>query len=211
MPASVEFIASAARFDELVSDLGSVFRLSCRLPEQVFEEGFGGFGFFEFDDVMSERFWLTLVELSRRSSGAEIIMFVVEPDAKDYFRSHFGYYGAAQLPVDLDPRGYVELLELAPSGSPADAVCHNSRAMVFCSTSHEWGIWADRELGVGILASRGVVLIPTRDAELKRLRWFSLADALQDLMALAFEDQLVSPAIESRMTACYGLQEAPEA
>src|SRR5690606_31813151 len=79
--------------------LQSAVNLRCKLPENPFCGTGLTYRFDEFDWALSGVFWETVRLLSSHSSDNEVLMAVLEPDPESYFKSNFGHYGWACLPV----------------------------------------------------------------------------------------------------------------
>jgi len=175
-------------YDSIVKAANSVFDLDARLPARVFRHKARRIGFFEFDDVLDAAFWSTIQTIARGHEDEEVFLLVVEPDPVVYFRQHFHYYGAAQLPVDIVPEVYMETISAEPLESPADALLYNGQIMTFTGPSGGFGIWCERELEVGVIGLFDGRETGTPFELPSGMIWRSVEDAIQ-LMAPTFRDR----------------------
>jgi hypothetical protein len=81
---------------------------------------------------------------------------VLDPNPVEYFYKEFNYYNWMKLPVNLSPDEYLDVLELGPEESPADAVLYNSYTVIWLPPSMKWAIWGERSYGVCVLGIQDV-------------------------------------------------------
>jgi len=202
MAQMTSFVRDRIDFERSMERFRSMFLLKCRLPDQVFHPVPETFLFFEFDRLFAPEGWKTVRHLSKISEDQAVNLAVVEPDP-DYFSGHFGYFGLLHLSVDLDWDAAAQVFESAPPDSPADALIYNTRVIALCSDTPNWGMWCERQLGIGVIGIQrhdGEALLATPGL----LGFFTLEDALVDLVALNFAGQVTPPHIISRLRQNYG-------
>lgn len=197
------FIADEQSFARVVSILGSVFELSQNLPAQVFRAPLTQFRFLEFGQVMRPGFWTLLSGFAKLCEEREVAVAVLDPHMRSYFHTHFGYYGAIVLPTSASDAQYFDMLAAEPSGSPADAIIYNGRRLVFCGESSNWGIWADRHMGIGVLGVRGSLVPKLPESLAREFEWFTAEEAVEGLMALEWAAQEVPPEVAAALRRNY--------
>jgi len=140
-------------YDAQVNFLASAVDRRCKLPENPFFATGLTYQFDEFDWTMSGEFWETVRSLSRQSLDDELLMAVLDPDPVSYFKSHFGCYGWVRLPVAMTNHQYWELINKAPTDSPADSILGVAERIAWVPQSKKWCIWGERESGLCIIGS----------------------------------------------------------
>ncbi|MDG0875585.1 hypothetical protein L5D93_25445 [Paenibacillus thiaminolyticus] len=173
------------QFEEVAALAEDMVLCDSRMPDQVFRDCFNKFRFEEFDWAMSADFWPFLQEIADKSHDPYIVMGVIEPSPTDYFCKEFGCYNWFQLPVNMSGGDYWSVLELAPGGSPADALLFNSDVVVWLSPSKKWAIWGERTHGLCVLATR------TIDSFQVNHSWRSADEALQGIIPMHFSNGIV--------------------
>ncbi|MCG5026819.1 MULTISPECIES: hypothetical protein [Geobacillus] len=148
------FVREKREFYQLYRTVNDVFFLENRLPKQVFREPFRYFWFEEFDWTMDGDFWTVIQQLSKKMKDEYILTAVLDPHPVEYFYEEFGYYNWVKPPVHLTSDQYVNVLELGPKESPADAMLYNSYTVIWLPSSMKWAIWGDRNYGICILGLR---------------------------------------------------------
>ncbi|AST05460.1 hypothetical protein AF2641_00140 [Anoxybacillus flavithermus] len=150
------FVRDKKEFNKLIEMASDAFYLENRLPKQVFREQFNYFLFEEFDWAMDEDFWSTIQQLSKETKDDYVLTAVLDPNPVEYFYKEFNYYNWMKLPVNLSPDEYLDVLELGPEESPADAVLYNSYTVIWLPPSMKWAIWGERSYGVCVLGIQDV-------------------------------------------------------
>ncbi len=136
------------------------------LPNQIFGRDFSWFAFEEFDWAMSDEFWTALQEMACVSGDSSVLMAVLDPDPKSYFKNEFGYYNWAEIPVSSSKDDYWNVLNAHPESSLADSILFNSEKVVWLPRSGKWAVWGERSYGVCVLGSyEHVENGPWRDVE----------------------------------------------
>jgi len=156
------------------------------LPAQAFQDRYRSFYLFDFDEIFTSSLW-HLVEVLKKTFGDKsVAMLVHDPSPINYYYRHFRKYGALQFERDDTYVDFEHEVRAIPNGSRADALFHIANVLSFNGTSQEWGIWAERAVGVGIVATTTKINLdgigPT---------WFSVDEALNELIALNFKEQRV--------------------
>jgi hypothetical protein len=176
----------------------SVFRLDVDgLPHQVFSDDFTNYRFLEFDRMLFPDFWGMLFACADQAGDVDVSLIVHEPDPETYFFRHFGRYGALRFSRTTSAEDYSKALCNEPSQSSADAFLYVGSVFSFCGNSQRWAFWGERDLGVGVAATR-------RDARIEwpvipGITWFDVEGALSNLMALNFKDFAVPQEIALEM------------
>lgn len=179
-----DFLRDERDYDQAAHDIASSVYTDRRLPDQVFKVRSQHFRLFDFDEVFEQRFWELLVEVAVTHGDLQVTLGVVDPDPT-YFKRHFGYFGAAILSVTSLSAEYQSLFSREPDDSPADALRHNSNVIAFCSGSHRWAVWAQRDLGIGSV-TLGVSPNSSLSLNGGRIRLYSAEEALESLVAPNF-------------------------
>lgn len=147
-----KFIDSIDEFESIKNILDKIFISNSSLPNQVFHKDFKDYLFEEFDYTMTEYFWTKITELANTTNDDFIIMAVLNPSPLNYYFKEFGYFNCAKLKVDISSIQYMDVLNFSPEDSPADSIFINSYTVVWASPSMKWGIWAERDKGVCVVA-----------------------------------------------------------
>jgi hypothetical protein len=192
---SSHLVQSPEEYAESMRVLGTGMLTGNRLPARVFG-GERRFRVGEFDDLMGEPLWEVVRAAARAAGDERIIAAILEP-SPEYFHRHFGYYGVLALDTGDPAEAYLELLDTEPPDSPADGFIYNSEVIAVCGPSRRWQLWAQRSLGVAILATE-----PGLALEETEMRWFSAADALA-LIAQNFLHKRLPPEIAEAFTRNY--------
>ncbi|MEO6982416.1 MAG: hypothetical protein ABI072_04810 [Edaphobacter sp.] len=184
MTNTIALLRTESDYKSAAHDIASCVHTDRRLPDQVFKVVSQHFGLFDFDEIFEERFWGFLLKIAASYDDRQVTLEVVEPEAS-YFKQHFGYFGAAVLDVMTGPAEYQRLFTHEPDNSPADALRHSVNAISFCSPSHQWAVWAQRDIGVGsVVVADGSGLASHVNGS--RIRLFSADEALESLVAPNF-------------------------
>lgn len=153
MSSPISFLSRETEFECWRRLVAGVLNDEIRLPASPFTKRFRRYSFEEFDWLLSADCWPVLANLAKASGDTNILMAVLEPDPVRYFRTEFGIYNWAVLPIDAQKDAYWTFLNLAPDGSPADSVLANSETVLWMPPSQKWVIWGERSLGLCVLAS----------------------------------------------------------
>lgn len=78
-------------------------------------------------------------------------MAVLNPEPLNYYFKEFGYFNWCKIPVGLRQEQYEEILNLEPTGSPADSLQINSNLIVWASPTGKWAIWCDRGFETSVI------------------------------------------------------------
>jgi hypothetical protein len=158
------FVVSLAEYKKLHTELCEIFQPDQSLPALVFEQGFDEFRFIEFDRMLSPAFWSTLEASATLFGDDLILMGLRKPDPIEYYYAHFGRCGIIKLRPGETADTYSECLFDVPNSSPADALQHITSIGCWWGNTQDWGIWGERDVGIGILAhrsSRDIGLLPS--------------------------------------------------
>lgn len=177
----------------------SVFTLGARLPEQVFSRPAVRYRFTEFDMVFSDECWYSLRRLAEASGDAVVRGAVLEPP-EAYYRG-VGVLTRREVSMK-SPTEYLEWLHDIPQEFSADALVYTAEVVVFQPPSAAWGVWAQRNMEVAVLAIFDESVEQTGDPE--PLAWFSVSEALHHIIALRYENQEVPPSLAAKMVENYG-------
>jgi hypothetical protein len=181
------FVREKKEFNKLIGIASDTFYIENRLPEQVFREQFNYFLFEEFDWAMDKDFWCTIQQLSKETKDDYVLTAVLDPNPVEYFYKEFNYYNWMKLPVNLSPDEYLDVLELGPEESPADAVLYNSYTVIWLPPSMKWAIWGERSYGVCVLGLQDV----NNSADLLPIlkSWRSIDETVLSWVGLNFVNQ----------------------
>ncbi|MBS2773238.1 hypothetical protein KFV09_17300 [Anoxybacillus rupiensis] len=181
------FVREKKEFNKLIGMASNTFYIENRLPKQVFREQFNNFLFEEFDWTMDKDFWRTIEQLSRQTKDNYVLTAVLDPNPVEYFYKEFNYYNWMKLPVNLSPDEYLDVLELGPEESPADAVLYNSYTVIWLPPSMKWAIWGERSYGVCVLGLQDV----NNSADLLPIlkNWRSIDETVLSWVGLNFVNQ----------------------
>lgn len=144
-----KFLSSPSKFEQWRGYLQRSVRADKRLPDQVFQAGFGKFLFGEFRTVLNADFGPQIRELAQLSKDSEILMAVLIPDPIKHHEA-YGTYNWVELSVAEFVAEYAEALDFKPNGNIADAVIHVASVVVWLPKSLSWVIWGERGRGVYI-------------------------------------------------------------
>ncbi|GGJ65704.1 hypothetical protein GGR02_000606 [Anoxybacillus voinovskiensis] len=181
------FVREKKEFNKLIGIASDTFYIENRLPKQVFREQFNYFLFEEFDWAMDKDFWSIIQQLSKETKDDYVLAAVLDPNPVEYFYKEFNYYNWMKLPVNLSPDEYLDVLELGPEESPADAVLYNSYTVIWLPPSMKWAIWGERSYGVCILGFQDV----NNSADLLPIlkNWRSIDETVLSWVGLNFVNQ----------------------
>lgn len=147
-----KFIDNMREFENLKNLINTIFISNSSLPNQVFHKEFTNYLFKEFDFIMTDEFWSGIRELANKTNDDFIIMAVLDPDPITYYFKEFGYFNWVKLEISITPDQYLDILNFSPEDSSADSIFVNSYTVVWASPSMKWGIWAEREKEVCVIA-----------------------------------------------------------
>jgi hypothetical protein len=189
MMTTIPFIADPSEYASLQARAADVFCLdSPGLPEQVFVEGFGNFRFIEFDVLLFREFWHALTACAENCGDQDVSVIVHEPHPETYYFANFGRYGALRFQRDATAADYKKAFLFEPEGSSADALQYVAGVISWCGTSRNWGLWGERDLGVGIAASRDPEMSWPK---VQGVTWHDFDTALSNLIAPNFENDVI--------------------
>ena len=194
----VQFITSEEDYLLLRDRSSKIFTNTPQgLPSNIFLEGFASYRFVEFDIMLFAEFWHVVAGCAERCGDSEVDILVFDPDPVAYYYENFGYYAAVRFGLHTSAvLQYKEVFLAEPSTSPADALQYRIKTCAWFGSSSLWGFWADRDLGIGVAA--------TRDSRmswpnLPNIHWFDLNDALSTLIAPNFEDGVIPKTISEEL------------
>lgn len=202
MTSTSPFITVAEDYAALREWVSDVFRLGGGgLPDQVFANGFTNFRFLEFDVMLFSDFWNVLAACAVRCGDRDVSVMVHEPDPESYYFANFRRYGALRFDRDASADDYKKAFLREPEGSPADAFQYVASVVSWCGSSREWGFWGERDLGVGVAATRNMDMSwPSIDG----VRWFDADGALSSLIAPNFENEVIPQEFAAKLTSNFG-------
>ncbi len=148
----MRFVTSPDSYSRIRRQLDRHLLLEAALPGAVLRHRPRTHTFFEFDEVFRESFWDVMYILAAQSGDDTVVFSVIDPDPEEYFYREFGYFPAAEAPVGFDTSRIIDVLCSAPDDSPADSLMHNSHTIAIASSFGGMVAWADRSLGLGLLA-----------------------------------------------------------
>jgi len=129
-------------------NLDELFIAENTFPERQFKTKYSFFSYLSFDNIFSEDFIESLLSFVMNSDDTVINAVVIEPDCVDYYLKHFGIYGAFELGVESSAEEYLEIINVDPGNSPADAFIHRADRIVFFPRKGGWVLYGDRELEI---------------------------------------------------------------
>lgn len=196
------FVSSADDYAQLLDRASDVFLLDRGgLPGQVFARGFSKFCFLEFDVLLFRDFWKVLSTCAEICGDDDVSLIVHEPDPEAYYFENFRRYGALRFERNASAGDYKEAFLIEPEGSPADALQYVSSVISWCGSSRQWGFWGERDLGVGIAATRSAEITwPS----IEGITWFGVDTALSSLIAPNFENEVVPPEFAAKFRKNFG-------
>jgi hypothetical protein len=188
-------VADRAHYHAIQDEAEKIFIIGkAGLPSQVFRDKLSSYHFLEFDLMLAPRFWDLLVECARICGDTELRMLVIDPDPETYYFKHFNRYGAITFPVSARADDYGAALDSEPKNSPTDALRYVASIVTWFGNSCAWGFWGERELGVGV----GATKVETFQwPEIGGIKWFDLDSALSELVVLNFKKRIIPPSFVS--------------
>jgi hypothetical protein len=100
------------------------------------------------------------------------------------------------------PTDYLEWLHEAPQEFTTDTLIYTAEVILFQPPSAAWGIWAQRNMEVAVLAVFDDSVAQSGDPE--PLAWFSATEALHQMIALKYEYQEVPQSLAATLIENYG-------
>ncbi|MFB7142940.1 hypothetical protein ACFCYN_25465 [Gottfriedia sp. NPDC056225] len=186
------FIKDVNKFNKLKNIQEDIFLLDKEFPNQVFQKEFSNYRFEQFDNLMSEEFWTTIRRLAEWSKDEYVIFAVLSPHPKDYYYKEFGYFNWLELPINLTGDDYLDILNEGPQNYEADAIINNSFIITLFSPSKKWGIWADRDYEITVIAFNDNDL--NIDVVLDTKVWLSAEnEVVQEWMSYTFRPDFKVP------------------
>jgi len=186
------FIKNVNEFIKLKKIQEEIFLLDKEIPEQVFQKEFSNYRFEQFDNLMSEEFWATICKLAEWSKDDYVTFAVLSPHPMDYYYKEFGYFNWLELPMNLSGDDYLNILNEGPQNYEADSIINNSTIITLFSPSKKWGIWADRDYEINVIAFNDNDL--NIDAVLDTKVWLSAEnEAVQEWMSYTFRPDFKVP------------------
>lgn len=176
-----------------------MFDLTARLPDQVFRQRPIRYRFGEFDMVFSERFWYALRRLAAASGDPSIHVAVIDPP--DAFYDDLDLATRSEISTKSSD-DYLQWLYGTDQIINANSLVYTAEAIVFQPPSAGWGIWAQRNMEIAVLAVFDDVVDKSGDPE--PIRWFSASEALHDLVALRYPNQTVPSSLSATLLENYG-------
>jgi len=186
---------------KFVSD---VIKCNTAFPDQVFTGRMRQFLFISFDLVLTRQFFTHTKSFIQAIGESAFLFSVIDPDPNTYFYKHFSKYSVIDFSITDTEEDYMAALDADPGDSPADALMHNTNSVLMHSSSSNWAIYAERELGIGVCSFTDKSI---RDVFLNEFD----VDFLQDidgaikLMGLAFKNRKVPIDIENVFRNCYSV------
>jgi hypothetical protein len=175
-------ITSRDDFERAMQSIDRLVDRSATLPDQVFRQRPAAFHVIDFDHLWSKDFFRDAQRLTKRAGDASFTLAVLRPDPDRYFYAHFGKFPLLRF-TDADPgQRFIDEVHADPGGSPADAVVHNSDAVLVYPPSERWAIYGDREMEIGIIAVMDDEIEAAIRADAPSLRLFTPAEAVAQLL-----------------------------
>lgn len=145
---------SASRFREILRWEGAVYRERSGIPRFPFSHRLSTVWLFEFDVTFTRQFWKSLTQLGAMVREESIALVMRDPDPKEYCLKNFGVIAAFEIRSDDDVDAFVKALHSSPpGGNEADAIAYCASTLQIFGSSMRWGIWTEREIGIGIFAA----------------------------------------------------------
>ena len=199
---SAGFATTTAEYASLRNRALEVFAMDSQgLPGSVFSPGFDSYRFIEFDVMLFPEFWDVLASCAEGYGDDDVCLLAHEPDAEDYYFANFGRYGALSFPRGCSRRDYKKWLLQDPGNSPADAFQYNLSVGLWCGSSKEWGFWGDRDLGVGVGATRNSEI---SWPSIEGIEWLDARNALESLVAPNFDGAIIPIGFAKTFEATFG-------
>ncbi|WP_160035375.1 hypothetical protein [Paenibacillus sp. An7] len=152
----------------------------------------------DFDHAMSRHFWSELEELIGFFGDSFAIIAVLDPHPVDYYYNEFSQYNWCVLQKGTTADEYWSILEQGPEESPADSILINSEVIVWISSKMKWAIWGERSYGICVLG--------LNDGDISGYEsesWFTMDQAISELLPLNFRNCTVPEEITSMLLKCY--------
>jgi len=146
------FIKDVNEYFKLNDILESIFQLDKEIPDNVFQKEFRNYLFEQFDNVLCGEFLTTIRGLAEKSKDDYVILAVLKPNPMDYYYKEFSYFNWLKLPLNLSNDDYWDILNEGPQNYEADAIMYNSFKIALFSPSKKWGILADRDFEISVIA-----------------------------------------------------------
>lgn len=193
-----KFMKDKKQFEEALHLVTKMFNYEQRLPNLVYKVPFEKYVVLDFDHAMSRHFWSELEELIGLSGDSFAIMAVLDPHPIDYYYNEFSQYNLCVLQKGTTADEYWSMLEQGPEESPADAILINSEVVVWLSSSMKWAVWGERSYGICVLGFNNGDI-----GDYKCESWFTMDQAITDLVSLNFRNYTVPEEIASKLLKYY--------
>ncbi|WIV21078.1 hypothetical protein QPK24_10590 [Paenibacillus polygoni] len=191
-------IKDKKHFEEALRLVTKMFNYEQRLPNQVYKVPFEKTVVFDFDHALSRHFWSELEELIGFFGDSFAIIAVLDPYPVDYYYNEFSEYNWCVLQKGTTADEYWSILEQGPEESPADSILINSEVIVWISSKMKWAIWGERSYGICVLG--------LNDGDISGYEsesWFTMDQAISELLPLNFRNCTVPEEITSMLLKCY--------
>ncbi len=192
-----KIIKEKGEFEEVSRLISNVFYEEKCLPDQVFKSSFRNTVVLDFDHLMSYSFWSELEHLTNIFDESHIITAVLDPHPVNYYYKEFSYYNWCIFNKETTAAEYWDNLQQSPTDSPADSMSIHSNVVVWLPSSMKWALWGERNYGIGILKFNDDM------GDYSSESWFTMDQAIIDLVSLNFKDYTVPKDIESKLIKHY--------
>jgi hypothetical protein len=192
-----KFIDNMNEFEKLKNLINTIFISNSSLPNQVFHKEYTNYLFKEFDFTMTDEFWSEIRELANKTNDDFIIMAVLNPDPITYYFKEFGYFNWVKLEVSITPDQYLDILNFSPEDSPADSIFVNSYTVVWVSPSMNWGIWAEREKEICVIAFSEKMYMDSLNPILNN--WRPIDNEITDWIGLNYKNFTIPKDVKDKL------------
>lgn len=190
------FIQDKSEFDQVQNMADKIFITENSLPAKVFCDEYHHFRLTTFDDLLSSDFLRLMQAIAEINGDNDIYMLLRDPNPVEYY-SYFQRFGALRFSPQESAKNYYHALE---SESHYPAVFYICNAAMWFGDSLSWGFYGERTYGIGIGAMKpDTFLWPT----VPGVDWFSLKEALNDLVSLEFSDDHAFQSFSKKMIRQY--------
>ena len=137
------YVKDQAEFAAISRQANEMFVMDSRLPQQVFRGFAGRTCFTQFSFYCLPELW----DIVAGYVPCKAVVLTVDPDPETYFFRHFGYFSSFVVEPGDASTEILELVDQAPSRSPADSMLVRADVVVFFPVSGAWGLWLERISG----------------------------------------------------------------
>lgn len=140
--------------DHIRAAVDRVVRVDAAFPGWPFRVGSADSVLWEFDVTLWPEFGRVLGSLADDFGDEEVLLYVPDPSPTIASFAADGTFWAFRIPAAALPDAYAQLMY---PPTERNQVGIEANRVAICGSSGEWGVWAQRDWELGILASTGPV------------------------------------------------------